>query len=82
MRLGSTDSAVDAVPIVPSDGTDLPVVARAIRCRGDSNSGTLRVTTLSGSVRNTYIGSGELLTLQVTRVHATGTTATGLEAMV
>ena len=77
--LGSTSPAVDLVPITPNDATDLSITARAIRCQ---TGGTLRITTREGVVRNTNIASGEVLTVLVDRVHATGTTATGLEAMI
>jgi hypothetical protein len=76
----NTFVAIDIVPITPSDTVDLPTAARAIRCR--SGGGTLRITTLSGQVRNTSIDVGEMLLVAALRVHATGTTATGLEAMI
>lgn len=81
-NLHATASAIDVVPVTPSDVADLDTQARAIRCRGDGDSGLIRVTTAKGSVRNTYIAAGELLTVQVVRVHATGTTATNLEALI
>lgn len=72
-------SAIDLVPVTPSDTTDLEIAARALRIAG---AGTLRVTTAAGNVRNTNVAADEFLTLQVKRVHATGTTATGIEAMI
>lgn len=74
--------APDLVPITPNNDTNLPTPARAIRCRGDGASGTLRITTQSGQVRNTYIAAGETLLVAAFRVHVAGTTATGLEAYV
>ena len=76
----NTFTAQDLVPITPSDSTDLSIWARAIRCRG--SGGTLRITTISGQVRNTTIDSGEVLLVGARRVHSTGTAATTLEAMV
>lgn len=76
----STIVAVDIVPITPSDSTNLARAARVIRCTG--SGGTLRITTLRGDVRNTSIQFGDMLPVGATRVHATGTTATGLEALV
>lgn len=73
---------IDLVPITPSDSTDLDTDARAIRCKPDGAAGTLRITTLAGQVRNTSIEVGEVLPVSVRRVHATGTTATGLEAFI
>ncbi|WP_165799462.1 spike base protein, RCAP_Rcc01079 family [Sphingomonas oleivorans] len=77
-----SDPAVDLVPIVPNDGTDLPARARGIRCRPDGVAGTLRITTEAGQVRNSYISAGELLPVGVLRVHASGTAATNLEALI
>lgn len=73
--------AVDLVPISPSDDADLETACRAIRCRPDGADGTLRITTLAGSVRNTRITAGEVLMVATVRVHLTGTTATNLEAL-
>lgn len=75
----STIVATDLIPITTSDTVDLERAARAIRV---GTGGTLRITTLRGEVRNTNVIDGEVLLVGVTRVHATGTTATGLEALV
>ena len=72
-------TARDLVPVTPSDTVDLAIDARALRI---GTGGTLRVTTIAGNVRNTIVIDNERLELQVTRVHATGTTATGIEAMI
>ena len=77
--LGTGD---DLIPIVPSDTVDLSIPARAIRCRPDGDAGTLRITTGRDEVRDTYIAAGEIIILSVTRVHASGTNATLLEAIV
>lgn len=82
VRADALDPAIDLPPIAPNDNENLPKSARAIRCRGDGTAGTVRVTTAVGEVRDTYIMAGEMLIVQVMRVHATGTTATGLEAIV
>lgn len=74
----STIVGTDLVPITPNDDTDLDLFARAIRVGG---AGTLRITTLRGNVRNTSVAAGELLLVGARRVHETGTTATGLEAI-
>ena len=71
--------ARDLVPVTPSDDDDLEVSARALRI---GTGGTLRITTAKGNVRNTNVDDGEVLLVQVTRVHATGTTATGIEALI
>lgn len=77
----STSVGQDLVPITPSDDNDLPIAARAIRCRPDGAAGALRVTTWAGQVRNTYIEAGGTLNVAVTRVHDAGTDATNLEAI-
>lgn len=75
--------ATDLVPIAPSDANDLAVPARAIRCKPSSGTaGTLRFTAHNGQVRNTEIAVGEVLLVFATKVHSTGTTADGLEAMI
>ena len=81
-RFSELGPAIDLVPVAPDDATDLPTPARAVRCRPDGAAGTLRVTTAAGEVRNTHIAVGEILTVQVLRVHNTGTTATNLEAII
>ncbi len=72
-------TALDLVPVTPSDSVDLLVNARAIRAQG---AGTLRLTTISGNLRNTNIAAGEVLLVGASRIHAAGTTATGIEAMI
>lgn len=72
-------TARDIVPVTPSDTVDLDISARSLRFAG---GGTLRITTASGAVRNTTVIDAEILPVQVTRVHATGTTATGIEALI
>lgn len=81
-NLGAESAATDLMPITPNDDTDLAVAARAIRCKPNGGAGTLRFTSHTGTVRNTYIDVGETLMVIATRVHASGTTATGLEAYV
>lgn len=76
------DPGIDIQPITPNDSADLPKTARSIRCSPQGTAGTLRITTSSGAVRNTAIAVGELLPIGASRVHATGTTATGLEAII
>lgn len=70
--------AVDVVPVTPSDTVDLASHARAIRAQ---TGGTLRITTYLNQVRDTFIADGELLPVYARRVHAAGTSATGIEAL-
>lgn len=74
------NTAIDILPVTPSDVADLASAARAIRCTG--TGGDLRITTRTGETRSTTISAGEVLMVQASRIHATGTTATGLEALV
>lgn len=72
----------DLVPVTPNDSTDLAEYGRAIRCRPDGAAGTVRFVNSAGTLRNTAIAAGETLLVGVTRIHATGTTATLLEVLI
>ena len=74
-----TFTALDLVPVTPSDSADLAVPARALRIGA---GGTLRITTYTGEVRNTNVEDGEVLLVFCIRVHSTGTSATDIEAMI
>jgi len=79
VNLGSqsdTFVAVDIIPITPNDSVDLPNGVRALRAQV---AGTLRITTGVGIVRDTYIAADKEFPVYTQRVHATGTTATGIE---
>jgi len=79
--ISDSNPAKDIIPAVPSDTTT--IVARGVRCKSLTGvAGTLRITTSAGNVRNTEIDVGEILLINITRIHATGTTATGLEILV
>lgn len=70
-------------PITPSDANPLPRPIRFIRSLPVSGvAGTLKIQTLDGDVVTTEIAKGEKLELVITKVFATGTTATGLEGHV
>lgn len=62
--------------ITPSDSTDLPQVTRQIRITG--NPGTLAVIWAGGEQTVEPVSAGDVLDWRVTRVRATGTTATGI----
>ncbi len=74
-----TGPAVDALPITPSDSTDLMHVAIGLYVE---TGGTVSVITLSGQIRTIAVADFSILPLAVCRVRATGTTATGLHALV
>ncbi|GGO96520.1 spike base protein, RCAP_Rcc01079 family [Stakelama pacifica] len=79
----TTDPASDIIPIAPNDSADLSTVVREVRLKPISGTdGTIRVTFANGSTRDTEIAVGMPLTGTIVRVHATGTTATGLEGLV
>jgi len=68
-----------AAAVTPSDGTDLATPTRAIFVGG---AGTLTVITAGGeTVLFTGVIAGQVLTLQASRIKATGTTATNIVAM-
>jgi hypothetical protein len=73
---GLTSPADNQVAITPSDSTDLAFNSRAIRV---GVGGTLVVTPAGGGSDVTYtVYNGEVLPIRVSRVKATGTTATNL----
>jgi hypothetical protein len=69
--------AHDIVPVTPNDGADLPDVAVALYVE---TAGTLRVTTVSGNTRDLSVADFAIVPVGITRVHATGTSATGIHA--
>lgn len=71
--------ATIVLQVAPDDGTDLPMPSRALNA---SQEGTVRVTTTGGTTATLYIAAGTCLPVRVTRVWATGTTATGIAALV
>ena len=78
----AADPGTDLVPIVTSDTTDYAIPYRAIRCRPDGVAGALKINTLDGNTRTTYIAVGETLLVGVARVWTAGTAATNLEGIV
>lgn len=68
--------AADGFAITPNDTTDLPKLTRGLLV---GTTGAVRVTMLSGAVLTLpSLAAGVIHSLQVTRVHSTGTTATGI----
>ena len=65
--------------IVPSDSSDLPHVLSGLNV---ATPGTVRVTTKDGSTGDVFVAAGTFFPLRVTRVWATGTTATGIRGLV
>lgn len=71
--------ATDALPVTPDDNTDLHLVAVGLYVE---TGGTVVVDTVKGATRTLNVADFSILPLGVRRVHATGTTATGIHAMV
>lgn len=74
---GLTSPASRAAAVTPNDTTDLATVARALWVGG---MGDVSVITAGGDTV-TFAGVAGLLPVRVTRVRATGTTATGIVAV-
>ena len=72
-----TNSANDAFPITPNDNSDLPVRTRWLLV---SSAGNIKITLSSGTAVTIPIPVG-CFPIRIDRVHATGTTATGLAGL-
>jgi len=76
---GADAPAIDGAAVTPNDAADLALPARALWIGA---GGTLRITTLKGTVLNfTAVPSGFVMPVAAVRVHATGTTCTGIVAL-
>jgi hypothetical protein len=75
----TTGPATDLIPVTPSDTTDLAEMAMALFVEA---GGALRVVTRRGETRTVVVDDQTLLPVAVRRVLATGTTATGVHALV
>lgn len=69
----------DIVPVTPDDGQDLADVAVALYVE---IGGALTITTVQGTQRTVDVADWSVLPVGVRRVHASGTSATGIHAMV
>lgn len=78
-ELSLNGPATDIIPVTPSDSADLPMVAPAIYVE---TGGALAVVTVAGQTRTLTVADFSLLAVGVSRVLATGTTATGIHALV
>lgn len=72
---GMSDPIVSASTITPDDTADLQTATRALFV---GSGGNLRVTLVSGAIVTFESAGAGWHPLRVTRVWATGTTATGL----
>lgn len=71
--------ATDALAVTPDDATDLPMIAIALYIE---TGGAVVVDTVAGETRTISVADFSILPLGATRVRATGTTATGIHALV
>lgn len=71
--------ARDAMPVAPNDTTDLSSVALGLYVE---TGGSLSIVTVSGETRSLTVADFSILPVGVRRVRATGTTATGIHALV
>ena len=74
-----SDPPIAACDITPNDAADLAQVTKA---RNVATPGTVRVTTLDGSVADLMVHPGQAFPICARRVWLTGTTATGLRGLV
>jgi threonine dehydrogenase-like Zn-dependent dehydrogenase len=71
--------ATDLLPITPDDAADLAAVTLGLNV---ATPGAVRVTTKGGTTASVTLVPGVILPLRVTRVWATGTTATGIVGLI
>ncbi|MEJ2003135.1 MAG: hypothetical protein P8X51_14660 [Maritimibacter sp.] len=70
--------ALDILPITPADGTDLSSVAIALYIE---SGGPLSILTANDQTRSVTMADFSYLPVGGKRVNATGTTATGIHAL-
>jgi len=71
--------ATDIVPVTPDDAADLEHVASALFVQ---NGGTVVFVTVRKQTRTVVLADQSILPVGVRKVLATGTTATGIHALV
>lgn len=69
--------ATDLAPVTPSDSVDFTDTAIALFVE---TGGTVSFLSVAGQTRTVTVGDGMILPVGVSRVNATGTTATGIHA--
>ena len=71
--------ASDIIAVTPDDAVNLPDVAVALYVE---TGGALSILTVAGGNRTVQVADNSILPVGVRRVNATGTTASGIHAMV
>lgn len=74
-----SDPAREMLPVTPSDSTNLSTTAVALYIE---EAGTVVFDTVAGNTRTVKVTDYAVLPVGVRRVRATGTTATGIFALV
>jgi len=74
-----TGPARDALPVTPSDTTDLMRVALGLYIE---TGGAICIDTVAGETRTLAVADFSILPVGVRRVRATGTSAAGIHALV
>ncbi len=77
-QTGLESPAVNLAAVTPNDGADLAWTTRAIAV---SNTGTVRLTTVSGDEGQVFVAAGVPFPIRARRIWSTGTTATGIVAL-
>ncbi|WP_375262431.1 hypothetical protein [Palleronia sp.] len=75
---GLSSPAESITSIVPDDNVDLPYATRAINV---SNTGNVRITTVSGTTETLFIAAGIAFPVRAKRVWFTGTDAAGIRGL-
>ena len=71
--------ARDILPVTPDDAQDLPEIALAVYVE---TGGDVTLTSHAGHMRTVGVASWTILPVAARRIHATGTTAGGIHALV
>jgi len=75
-----SDPASDVAAVTPHDTNDLSIPAKKLRV-GTGGAGTLKVDTIEGTAHTfVNVSDGEVFDVIVTRVYATGTTVSNIDA--
>ncbi len=80
-RPGLNGFVYDLAPVVPDDATDNINGGDTAVGLYVETGGAVVITTASGDVRTVQVGDFSTLIVGVRRVHATGTTATGVHGL-
>ena len=78
-NLSVNGPATDILPVTPNNTTDLPSVAISLFVE---NGGSISFVTVSGHARTIQVSDFSFVPVGVSRVNATGTTASGIHALV